>query len=176
MAKATRSVGTGGGEALRGRVRSLGHALQPVMRPLLRGRPLAEAQLLLDWPEVVGARFAALCRPLKVRFQHRGERRGGVLELACSGPAALELQHASPQIIQRVNAFLGYPAVARLALKQVLSEPAPLAPVEAPQGVPAPAPGRGAGAPEEESESRLERALAGLGEAVAARRRRASRK
>lgn len=123
-----RATGRGGGKApaeARGRVRSLAQALQPVMRPLLKDRPLAEAQLLLDWPEVVGPHFAGLCRPLKVRFQRRGETRDGVLELACSGPAALELQHAAPQLLQRVNAFLGYPAVARLALKQVLSEPPP---------------------------------------------------
>ncbi len=167
-----RTAGGAGGEGTprRGRVRTLAQALQPVVRPLLKDRPLAEAQLLLDWPEIVGEHFAALCRPLKVRFARRGERRDGVLELACSGPAALELQHASPQLIQRVNAFLGYPAIARLGLKQVLSGPAaqlgprrPAAPAAAP-ATPAPA---GASSGDE----RLDRALAGLGAAVASRRR-----
>lgn len=150
----------------RGGVRSLAQALQPVIRPLLKDRPLAEAQLLLDWPEIVGPHFAGLCRPLKVRFARRGERRDGVLELACSGPAALELQHAAPQLLQRVNGFLGYPAVARLALKQVLSEP-PTTPAATPASAPRHArPTAAAGG------DALERALSELKAAVDAKARR----
>src|SRR5690606_27153842 len=100
-------------------LRPLGDSLARVVRPLVKDRPLAETQLLLDWPSIVGEELAALARPLKVRFDRPAERLGGVLELACDGGAALELQHRAPQLIERVNAWLGYPAIARLRLRQV---------------------------------------------------------
>lgn len=100
-------------------LRPLGESLGRVVKPLVKDRPLAETQLLLDWPSIVGEELAALARPLKVRFDRPAERLGGVLELACDGGAALELQHRAPQLIERINAWLGYPAIARLRLRQV---------------------------------------------------------
>jgi hypothetical protein len=40
------------------------------------------------------------------------------LVLRVEGPMALEIQHASDVILQRVNRFLGWSAVGRLALRQ----------------------------------------------------------
>ena len=40
------------------------------------------------------------------------------LVLACEAPAALRVQHQSSELIARVNAFFGYPAVARIKLVQ----------------------------------------------------------
>jgi hypothetical protein len=40
------------------------------------------------------------------------------LVLRVEGPAALEIQHSSDVILQRVNRFLGWSAVGRLALRQ----------------------------------------------------------
>ncbi len=116
-------------ETRRGGLRPLGETLGRVVKPLVKDRPLAEVQLLLDWPSIVGPELAALARPIKVRFDRPTEHLGGVLELACDGGAALELQHRVPQVLERVNAWLGYPAIARLRLKQIeRPKPAPLGP------------------------------------------------
>jgi hypothetical protein len=40
------------------------------------------------------------------------------LVLRVEGPMALEIQHASDTILQRVNRFFGWSAVGRLALRQ----------------------------------------------------------
>ena len=40
------------------------------------------------------------------------------LVLRVEGPMALEIQHASDAILQRVNRFFGWSAVGRLALRQ----------------------------------------------------------
>lgn len=115
-------------------LRPLGESLGRVVKPLVKDRPLAETQLLLDWPTIVGEELAALARPLKVRFDRPAERLGGVLELACDGGAALELQHRAPQLIERVNAWLGYAAIARLRLRQIERKvPATLAPPPRPK-------------------------------------------
>jgi len=100
-------------EKERGRgARPLGQLLAPLIRPLAKKRPAAEAALLADWPAVVGEELARL------RFDRPSERRDGVLELACDSAAAVEVQHLAPQFIGRVNAYFGYPAVARLRLRQ----------------------------------------------------------
>ena len=48
----------------------------------------------------------------------RGERRDGTLHLQVAPGLALEVQHREPVLVERINAFFGYRAVARLALKQ----------------------------------------------------------
>lgn len=101
-----------------GGARPLGQVLAPIIRPLAKQRPAAEAALLADWPAVVGPELARLAWPLRLRFDRPAERSQGVLELACDSAAAVEVQHLAPQFIGRVNAYLGYPAVARLRLRQ----------------------------------------------------------
>jgi hypothetical protein len=55
--------------------------------------------------------------PEKLSFP-RGERRDGTLHLRVAPGLGLEVQHREPVLIERINAFFGYRAVARLALKQ----------------------------------------------------------
>jgi len=152
-----------------GRVRPLGEALAPVVRPLLKDRPAAEAALLLDWAGAVGQELAARCRPLKVRFPSRQERRDGTLELACDGAAALELQHQATQLIERVNRFLGYPAIARLRFDQRQAPAAVAPPAPRPQPPTRPLAVPATGHPP------LDEALGFLGAAVQARRQRAGK-
>lgn len=97
-----------------GGLRRLPDLLGRILDPAARRRGLAEATLLTEWPTVVGPRLAARCQP--VRLSHRSDRPGGVLSLHVSGAAALELQHAEPQVLERINGFFGYPAVIRLHL------------------------------------------------------------
>jgi hypothetical protein len=86
-------------------------ALVPVLvRPAFRRRAPATAQILADWAGIVGPAIAAVTVPRKLS--------AGTLEIACSGPIALELQHLSVQLIDRVNAQLGRIAVQRLRFVQ----------------------------------------------------------
>jgi hypothetical protein len=54
------------------------------------------------------------------------------LVLRCQGPAAIEIQHLAGVIVERVNRFLGWRAIDRIALRQ-----APLARRARPQPPPA---------------------------------------
>jgi hypothetical protein len=99
-----------------GGLRRLPDLLGRVLDPVARQRGLAEARLLTEWPTVVGPDLAARSQP--VRLSHRSGHRGGVLSLHVAGSAALELQHSEPQVLERINGFFGYPAVARLHLIQ----------------------------------------------------------
>jgi hypothetical protein len=99
-----------------GGLRRLPDLLGRVLDPAARRRGLAEAKLLTEWPAIVGPRLGARSQP--VRLAHRPDQAGGVLTLHVAGSAALELQHSEPQVLERINGFFGYPAVARLHLVQ----------------------------------------------------------
>jgi hypothetical protein len=88
-----------------------------VLDPAARRRGFAEATLLTDWPAVVGAELAARSQPVKLAGE-RSARGGSTLVLHCASAAALELQHAELQLLERINDHFGYPTVARLKLIQ----------------------------------------------------------
>ena len=85
--------------------------------PAFRKFGFAEARLLTHWRALVGETLSARTLPVRLRFPF-GQRHGGTLVIRASGPMALEVQHLSPQIIERINGFFGYPAVAELRLEQ----------------------------------------------------------
>lgn len=96
--------------------RAISRSLAKLTRPVLEKRGSAFAALVAGWPEIVGARLAddtALDRLV----QPRGGG-PGVLHLRVTPALALELQHVAPQLLERINAFLGHRAVERLALIQ----------------------------------------------------------
>ena len=100
--------------------------LSRVLEPAARRRGLAEARLLTDWPMIIGPQLGARCQP--VRLTHDRSAAGGLLSVHVSSASALELQHSEPQLIERINGFFGYPAVARLRLIQA----PPVRPVKRP--------------------------------------------
>jgi hypothetical protein len=93
------------------------------------GRPLAKLIKTLDerfgrgpdvlrarWREIVGETLALRTEPVKLS-KPRGVR-GAVLELKVDGPAAALIQHQAPEILARVNLFLGAGSVERLRVVQ----------------------------------------------------------
>jgi hypothetical protein len=80
----------------------------------------ASAAIVTRWAEIAGPEIAEHSEPLKIQWP-RGERDEGgaaTLVLRVEGPAAIEIQHLSGIILERVNRFFGWPAVGRLALRQ----------------------------------------------------------
>ena len=97
----------------------------------------------------------------------RGRRDGGVLHLRVEPADALELQHETPRILERINGHYGYRAVERLKLVQVPR------PHRRPARRSALTPTDAAGLDEAVSgvdDAELRRRLARLGEAVFRRR------
>jgi hypothetical protein len=98
-------------------MKSLGNAVSKIAAPVLGRRGFGEAQVILEWPAVVGQDLARDSLPVKLSFS-RGDRLDGTLHLRAAAGAALELQHLEPVIIERINGFFGYRAVARIAIRQ----------------------------------------------------------
>jgi hypothetical protein len=98
-------------------LRALGAAVPALTRRALGRRGFAEGGLALDWAAIVGEEVAANTLPVKVAYP-RGERSGGTLHLKVASGYALVITHCEPQLLERVNAYLGYGAIARLKLTQ----------------------------------------------------------
>jgi hypothetical protein len=81
----------------------------------------AARELVTRWAEIAGAEVAAHSEPLKIQWPRPVEGQAqepATLVLRVEGPMALEIQHSSDVILQRVNRFFGWSAVGRLALRQ----------------------------------------------------------
>jgi hypothetical protein len=81
----------------------------------------AARELVIRWAEIAGPEIARHSEPLKIQWPRPVEgqpQEPATLVLRVEGPMALEIQHASDALLQRVNRFLGWSAVGRLALRQ----------------------------------------------------------
>ena len=138
---------------------SLGRLIPGIVAEAYRRRGFTEPALLIGWRAIVGDETAERAAPMKIAFP-RGSRTAGTLHIRVEGAYATELQHNAPRIIERLNGFYGYAAIARLALHQ-----GPVNPTSAVK-VPSKAPARGAPNIDGIESPRLKEALQGLGASV----------
>jgi hypothetical protein len=81
----------------------------------------ASAELVTRWHDIVGPEIAAHSEPIKLLWPRRTDTEdgeAGTLVLRVEGPAAIEIQHLAALICERINRFLGWRAVGRLAFRQ----------------------------------------------------------
>jgi len=97
--------------------KALAVVLRKVAAPALRRQGFFEAGVVTDWPTIVGDYLARHCSPEKLSWP-RGRVGEATLELRADGAFAPELQHLAPQIIERVNSYFGFAAVANLRIIQ----------------------------------------------------------
>lgn len=81
-----------------------------------------QSSIVTRWAEIVGAHYAGISAPESIRFPV-GKKAGGTLQLTVMSGHAPMIQHVLPDIIDRVNRFFGYAAVARVAMKQGAVQP-----------------------------------------------------
>src|ERR1700757_1593060 len=95
--------------------------LSDVFKDAYAKQGFAARELVTRWAEIAGADVAAHSEPLKMQWPRPVEGRPqepATLVLRVEGPTALEIQHASDVILERVNRFFGWSAVGRIALRQ----------------------------------------------------------
>ena len=114
--------------------------------PVLKQRGFASAALLTDWAEIVGPAIAHWTAPLEIRWPKRladaANSRDAVssaayrsrkqentekatLLIACPGAFALDVQMATPRIIEAINRRLGFACIGTIKINQV-PRPAPV--------------------------------------------------
>jgi hypothetical protein len=81
----------------------------------------ATTGIVTHWPEIVGPEIADHAEPMRMvwpRRVHEDDPDPATLVLRVEGPVALEIQHLSGVIIERVNRFFGWRAVGRIQIRQ----------------------------------------------------------
>jgi hypothetical protein len=107
-------------------------------RAAFRRFGFVQSSVVSRWDEIVGARYAAVSAPEAIRFPV-GKKSDGTLELTVEGAHATMIQHVLPEIMDRVNRFFGYGAVARVKVRQgPVSKPKPRQPSPPPMLKPVP--------------------------------------
>jgi hypothetical protein len=101
------------------RARAVSDIVPDIGRAAFRRFGFVQSSIVSRWREIVGERYAAVSSPESIRFP-AGQRSEGVLNLIVEGAHAPMMQHVAPVIVERVNRFFGYPAVARVAFRQGL--------------------------------------------------------
>ena len=103
-------------------VRPIAELMPEIGRTAFRKFGFVQSSVVTRWPEIVGAAHARVCSPEAIRFPP-GEKSDGILELVVVPAHAPLIQHVIPEIIERVNRFFGYKAVARVKLRQGAVKP-----------------------------------------------------
>ncbi len=91
-------------------------------RAAFRRFGFVQSSVVTRWPEIVGPQHAKVCAPESIRFPP-GEKSDGILQLVVLPAHAPLIQHVIPEIIERVNRFFGYRAVARAKIRQGAVKP-----------------------------------------------------
>jgi hypothetical protein len=106
--------------------KAIGVEVDALLQPLQKGqagRGFVSPALLAAWPEIVGERLAGLCMPVRMKAQPKSRSRhkkpaddGAVLEVRADASIQIDLDYGQALIVERINAFFGYRAVARLRI------------------------------------------------------------
>jgi hypothetical protein len=94
----------------------LNAVLQSITKEVFQKNGFAGASIILDWEIIVGSQFANLCSPEKISFPLH-KKREGRLHVSASSAVAAEIAFYESQIIDKINRYFGYPAVAKILVK-----------------------------------------------------------
>ncbi len=100
-----------------GEARALSDLMPEIGRAAFRRFGFVQSSIVSRWDEIVGARYAEVSMPEMIRFP-AGKKAEGTLELLVESGHAPMMQHVIPDIIERVNRFFGYSAVAKVKIRQ----------------------------------------------------------
>jgi hypothetical protein len=99
------------------RSRAVAELLPEVGGVAFRRFGFVQSSIVSRWAEIVGERLARASSPESLRFPV-GQKQDGTLTLTVRGAHAPMIQHVIPEIVERVNRFFGYTAVARIQIRQ----------------------------------------------------------
>jgi len=101
--------------------RPLADLLHKTLNDAFAKQGFASTELVTRWAEIVGPEIADHSQPEKIQWSRPVEGHmpePGTLVLRVEGPTAVEIQHLSGVVLERVNRFFGWQAVGALRLRQ----------------------------------------------------------
>lgn len=116
------------------RAKRLSDLLPNALGPAAAKQGFAGAEILSRWAAIVGPELAALASPQKLGVPPRAPAATpdappplATLTIRVEGAFGLEVQHRIPEIVERVNAHLGWPCVGAVKIRQGTAPASPRA-------------------------------------------------
>ena len=104
--------------------RALGELAPKALSPAAARLGFGQSDIILHWPDIAGERLAQVSEPERLRWpvQPKNAAESGPepasLILRVEGAFAIEVQHLSQLLIQRINTRLGWRCVGRIVIRQ----------------------------------------------------------
>lgn len=102
----------------RGGLVSFGADVRRLVSPILGKKGFIQADILAHWEEIIGAELATGVRPAAVSFSKSTPDQAVLTVSAYSGAFAVAFSARKAQILERINTYFGYPALADIKIKQ----------------------------------------------------------
>ena len=102
----------------------IGIYTQKIVKTVFKARGLMEGRIITHWPQIVGERYASLALPEKITFP-KGKKDEGTLYLSVTSSGSMLIHYAQGIILEHVNTFFGYKAIAKLQMNHGFTAPQP---------------------------------------------------
>jgi len=98
-------------------LKPLSRLVAGIATPICQRAGFSQASIILDWDKIVPAAFSQFCQAIKVTFPTH-KKSQGVLHIRVPSAMALAISYQTPQILERVNTYYGYQAIAKITIHQ----------------------------------------------------------
>ncbi|HVT54558.1 MAG TPA: DciA family protein [Xanthobacteraceae bacterium] len=89
------------------------------MAEAFKRQGFAATDVITHWEDIVGPELARRSEPVRLTWPRREDEESvGTLTIRVEGPYAIELQHSTGQIMERVNRYFGWRCVGRITIRQ----------------------------------------------------------
>lgn len=97
---------------------TLAPEIRAITKKALGARGFAGSDILEFWEDIVGTDLARGVAPQKLTFEKDNRTHGTLVVKSAGGAFAMLFEHQKERVMQRINAFFGYPAVSRIKIVQ----------------------------------------------------------
>lgn len=92
--------------------------IRVLTKKALGARGFSGADILESWSDIVGPDLAKGVKPEKLMFEGTSRSKGTLVVKTAGGAFAMLFEHQKRRVLERINAFFGYPAVAHIKMIQ----------------------------------------------------------
>lgn len=93
------------------------NAFNKIIKKICADHGFVHIQIITEWPHIVGEQLSAISTPILVYFPFNDDNNGTIVCGINNPSYALRIQMQSKTIIQRINTYFGYNAIANLKCK-----------------------------------------------------------
>lgn len=102
-------------------MKSLKDSINYVLRSVISQKSKVLAEIVINWPRIVGTELSELSYPLKIySTREKGQQVNVLIVKSESSAAGLKLSYQQELIIERIAVYFGHKAVHRLKINNVI--------------------------------------------------------